>query len=407
MKIAPYVLVALISACKSPGPTTSEVKDLPALLLPGEVNAYKKYTPDQLAEMFKAGKAPAALPTGYGIGIHIIPDGTPAEVPASLVKVTKYLWKGKKLDAKGKVLRDDTLGPDLGVKARLELGTLAAALDRAGYAADASAVVDQGSSLLTDYSQIEYSGPAAAAAAPAKGWIDELRIVEEGEKPIYLGRSTYKGKFWGYLVIQVDPAGDSGAVTIPENLTLAGLKTLPVDAWEELFRAGKADETMFPSKDRIGTVVKGTGFPLIFQTASFINPIANKIWFGKNFKTELVNGVPKTMLKNQFLQPSGGIQLFDAQVILDDSRLDDGKPIILLDYRISGVPGIKAIRDEVRLVRDVTEAGVRRRLFLGPTFLLPEETLTAPAAAVAKPFEKVPVLWFALEFEEAAGSTGS
>ena len=42
---------------------------------------------------------------------------------------------------------------------------------------------------------------------------------------------------------------------------------------------------------------------------------------------------------------------------------------------------------------------MRRRLYLGPTFLMPEELVT-PASLAARPWEYTPVLWFALEFVE-------
>lgn len=188
----------------------------------------------------------------------------------------------------------------------------------------------------------------------------------------------------------------------PADVTLDSLKSMSQTQWKALFANGKANQELIPSRDHPGVLTKGAGFPLIFQTIPFGNTLANRLWNGKNFITR--DAV--TTLKNQFVEESGTsvIRLFDAVVVVEpETREGDGKPVILLDYRISGVPGIEAIRDEIRLVREsTTEEGghvIRHRLYLGPTYLLPEQLLT-PASVLARPWEFHPILWFALEFHE-------
>jgi len=196
---------------------------------------------------------------------------------------------------------------------------------------------------------------------------------------------------------------DSAVVDAGPQITLLDLKTKTLTEWQELFASGEATGQMIPSSDKNGELLRGAGYPKIFNTLPQLNLVANKIWNGKNFVTN--DGV--TTLKNQFVQDSGTsvVQLFDAKVVVQEqSVLGDGKPVILLDYRISGVPGIKAIRDEVRLVSttmSMSDEGVahRRRLYLGPTTLLPDE-LSPLLSAWAKPWETNPILWFALEFND-------
>ncbi len=369
------------------------VKDLPGFLLPQEVTQYKGRTETELAEWFANGTAPEAIPSGYGTGIHIIPPSSQAKVPESLRVVTKTLWKGKWFNAAGGVMRDDTLGPDIGVRAILSIETLGDALRRHNFSTDGAALVDDKPSLITDYAATEYSGLLSGLVQSTKGWVDEFRVVTGGAKPILLGRSTYNGKFWGYVVLQLDPSTGTNAVAIPANPTREDIKKMTVDQWEALFKRGKADASLIPTSDHPGVTLKGAGFPLIFQTATFLNGAANQIWNGKNFTTE--DG--KTTLKNQFVQGAGGIQLLDANVVMDKSRYDD-QDVILLDYKAAGVPGVEAVRDEVRLVGETIENGQRRRLYLGPTYLNAEDL--GIAGMFVKRFERVPFLWFSLEFTD-------
>jgi hypothetical protein len=393
--------LATLTHCRSsPSGGASAVKDLPDSALPPEVVSYRQYSPDQLASMFASGTVPTVLPSGYATGIHILPSGSPAQVPASLTLVTKELWRGKRFDGASSMMYDDTLGPDLGVKASLSIEPLSAVLTRHSFDRSQDQTVADGKpSLITDYAASAYSGLTAPLVADTKGWIDEFRIAQDGAKPIYLGRSTYNGLFWGYVVLQLDPTITTTTLPVPNTLTLADLPNLSPDQWAAEFQNGRADATLIPSSDHPGVLTQGTGYPYIFQSMGPLNALANDIWRGKNFIT--ADG--KTTLKNQFIQSSGAIQLFDAVVVVDQSKLD-GQPIILLDYRVSGVPGINAIRDEIRLVSEstITQNGqpMRRRLYLGPTFLLPEQASNGVEAAFYSTFASVPILWFALEFVE-------
>ena len=203
--------------------------------------------------------------------------------------------------------------------------------------------------------------------------------------------------------------GETTVEPVLPDINITQLKTMTLEEWQTLFANGQATDALIPSRESPGVTYKGAGYPRIFNTLPQLNLVANKIWNGKNFITE--DGV--TMLKNQFVQDTGtsAVQLFDAKVVVDgQSRLNDGKPVILLDYSVSGVPGIKAIRDEVRLVskkiQQVEDAdGIHfecRYLYLGPTFLVPAN-LNSLVSAWAKPWEFKPVLWFALEFTPPCG----
>lgn len=207
----------------------------------------------------------------------------------------------------------------------------------------------------------------------------------------------------------------SGALRSEESLTetlvaptlrLADLKTKQIDEWRQLFADGRASADLIPSIDRPEMIVRGEGYPLIFTTFPQLNTYANMIWNGKNLETH--DGV--TSLKNQFVAGTGinSVRIFNALVKTDaNSRLADGKPVILLDYSIAAVPGIEAIRDELRLVSDGytrTADGkkMRHRLFLGPTFLDPERTTNIISRQLATVWRTRPILFFALEFNEPA-----
>ena len=195
-----------IAGCRTPAGNASATKDLPAALLPSDVNQYRSYTPQQLADAFANGASPTSLPSGYAVGIHIIPPGSPASVPMSLTVATKTLWKGKRFDGANAIMYDDTLGPDLGTKSVLSVEPMAAALARHGFDPQAgSSTVDERPSLITDYAASVYGAVGSATLAATKGWIDEFRELSQGSKPMYIGRSTYKGKFWGYVILQIDP----------------------------------------------------------------------------------------------------------------------------------------------------------------------------------------------------------
>jgi hypothetical protein len=217
----------------------------------------------------------------------------------------------------------------------------------------------------------------------------------------------------------VAPANDDFCVG-PRSLDDLKKPETTRDDWAKTFKEGKASAELIPSADHPGVMTPGQGFPRIFAQTS-INNIANKVWGGKTMVTK--NG--ETKLINRFLQRDEGeraINLFTAKVVLDSASKwsqSDGKPVILLDYRQTklanssgdesfNVPIIKAVRDEIRLVCQSTDAnGVRKRLYLGPTFLLPAEvsSIDVPVKALAKKFEHEPILWFALEYtEEPAGA---
>lgn len=372
----------------------SQVKDLIDILLPPEVTAYRDDSEAELDKKFADGQAPANLPSGYGMGIHIISKSTQAEVPKLLALGIKILWKGKWFNAETGMMRDDSFGPDFGSpRAVISIEAINDVLKRHAFdGKDARASLDTKPSLIADYASTEYSGILKETVKLTKGWIEEYRIVEEGEKPILLGRASYNGKFWGYIVLQLDPKVSDGSIPIPANPTREDLKKMNVDQWAALFRRGKATQELIPSREHPGVTVPGIGFPLIFQTLGSLNDFANHIWNGKNFTTK--DG--RTGIKNQFTKEIAGFELFDAQVILDKSRYD-GKDIILIDYTPAGVPGIEAIRDEVRMVAEEIKGNKRRRLFLGPTYLRSQDL---PVISWAKRFETVPFLWFSLEVTE-------
>lgn len=194
--------------------------------------------------------------------------------------------------------------------------------------------------------------------------------------------------------------------------------------WRKLFGEGRANESLRPTYDTRSQNVLGDGYPKIFN-AKALNGFANYIWNGKEFSTTPDGS--STTLVNRFVKESGNdVKLFTADVVIDaKSQLADAdtQPVILLDYRNSqfvdpnthsvlvtppgGVPVIRAVRDEIRLVCQTTERGERRRLYLGPTFLLPGQFYSLVGKKIGVPFEKNPILWFALEFKEQMGSMQS
>lgn len=192
--------------------------------------------------------------------------------------------------------------------------------------------------------------------------------------------------------------------------TLEEAKALPLDGWEKAFHDGTATLDVIPSRDRPGKEAIGRGYPRILN-ASFFNNVANDIWDGKTMITE----GEVTRLYNRFIEvgESPSLDLFTATVTLEANsnwQKKDDKPVILLDYTKSkitddvpangkGFPIIKAIRDEIRLVCKTYKDGIRRRLYLGPTFLLPE-LLPKALKLPGKAYETSPILWFALEFQD-------
>lgn len=200
--------------------------------------------------------------------------------------------------------------------------------------------------------------------------------------------------------------------------SLEAVKTLGVDQWQAAFKQGIASSAAIPSSDRVNVFTAGKGFPKIVGNLT-IDSLANRIWDGK---TMMTTEDGSTRLYNRFLQVGDdvSIDLFSAQVRVDAASKwtqQDGKPVILLDYLQSTltdpsrglgsinnvvVPVISAIRDEIRLVCQTTSGGERRRLYLGPTFLIPEKFVTPAGRLVAQRYEHDPVLWFALEFTEDA-----
>ncbi len=198
----------------------------------------------------------------------------------------------------------------------------------------------------------------------------------------------------------------------------ADLEHLTKEEWAQIFTQGLASAALIPSADHPGIATPGKGFPKIVSSF-LLNSTANRIWDGKTMFTDEQGN---TKLINRFFEHNEQplLPLFTASVVIDPAsrwRANDGKPVILLDYTQTKladpsaglgkiddyvVPVISAVRDEIRLVCQTTTDGVRRRLYLGPTFLLPSEFKTTLGKKLAKKFEVDPILWFALEYEEPA-----
>lgn len=201
-----FILSTSIFGCRTRSDADqagSETKDLPSIFQSERVLAYRGRSVAELDGLFKSAPSPTAFPSGYAIGIHLIPAGTRAPVPQVLTQSTKNLWKGKQFHPNRGIMLDEVIGPNLGVGADLKLMPMRQVLAVYGWdRLDAAALVDERPSVITDYRSFRSYNGDSLLTGDTRGWIDECRVIEPALPAVWLCRSTYNGIFWGHVVLQ-------------------------------------------------------------------------------------------------------------------------------------------------------------------------------------------------------------
>lgn len=157
------------------------------------------------------------------------------------------------------------------------------------------------------------------------------------------------------------------------TVTAEALRSMSRQELDDLFRASAAGPVPRGRARGTALIVPGTFIDRILRGL-----IRLLVWRGKSFRT----AGDRTFLKN-LISPLS-VELFRAEVYVDDSWFDAG-PTVVLDYSESSFL-VKMIRDEIRLVGDGLYLGQvflgRRRVIL---FMLEFPRVVTAESGVATP----------------------